>query len=682
MPSALETRLSQLGLTVNDQLMDRALRHSVFLKRLQTYEANRVANYIDQYVMPDLLGQLARRLEGIKTRGFDLGPATTKRLKTLTAEMGTTITEGFRKVRDEFGQGMYDLAKSEAARETNALTRAVSPLKNIAPTLIETVVPSAGLMREVVYRRPFQGRLLKDWFAGIGEGMHRSVQDQLRIGLIEGESTGAIMARIRGTGAIPGVGRAAKRQALTVARTAITHVTTQAREATYQENAHLMNGVQWVSVLDAKTTDYCFDGSSLVVSLGAPLRVFRRSYQGDMAIIRTASGKELRATPNHPVLTARGWLPAHELKPVHDVLYAFSGEGLCVPCRKYVGAPPTFSEVADAALDPSRSNVFAKSTSAADFHGDGAGTNGDISVATLHGDLMRDIESRIFESAGDEVLGRLYAGSVGLDGLGATLNHLGLQPGSWKMAPELNSSFVQDAVHDCLTSANRTANGIGLHTAIEHLDDTASLDIGNAKLLTSGVMFHEPVPLEVGGHGRCSCSVVPCQRCGALAVTVSTDQIRSVRVKTNYSGHVFNLQTETGSYLISGCLVHNCYTLDGQVFPIGEGPRPPGHLSCRSTTAPSVKSLYELGLTKAEYKATDPGMRAAFGSTGPASVPINITGEQFLRRQSKEFQAEVLGKGRAELFRRGKVSFSKFVDHRGRPMSLRELEKIESRLGD
>lgn len=73
--------------------------------------------------------------------------------------------------------------------------------------------------------------------------------------------------------------------------------------------------------------------------------------------------------------------------------------------------------------------------------------------------------------------------------------------------------------------------------------------------------------------------------------------------------------------------------------------RPPAHPNCRSTMVP---------LTRGE-------------------MPERVNYEQWLRRQPGSFQDDVLGPGRAELFRRGRVSLDQFVDHSGRTLTLKEL---------
>ena len=49
----------------------------------------------------------------------------------------------------------------------------------------------------------------------------------------------------------------------------------------------------------------CFPAGA-VVSGPSPDAATRRWYEGELAILRTASGKELTATANHPVLTDCG----------------------------------------------------------------------------------------------------------------------------------------------------------------------------------------------------------------------------------------------------------------------------------------------------------------------------------------------------------------------------------------
>jgi SPP1 gp7 family putative phage head morphogenesis protein len=105
-----------------------------------------------------------------------------------------------------------------------------------------------------------------------------------------------------------------------------------------------------------------------------------------------------------------------------------------------------------------------------------------------------------------------------------------------------------------------------------------------------------------------------------------------------------------------------CKSLDGKVFKIGEGTRPPVHIRCRSTTVPVLKSWKEFGL-----KEPAEGTRASLN--GQVSESINY--EQWLRKQSVENQNEALGVGKAELFRGG-MPLDRFIDN-GKELTLEQL---------
>jgi hypothetical protein len=59
-------------------------------------------------------------------------------------------------------------------------------------------------------------------------------------------------------------------------------------------------------------------------------------------------------------------------------------------------------------------------------------------------------------------------------------------------------------------------------------------------------------------------------------------------------------------------------------------------------------------------------------------VPKDVTYQEWLRRQPPEFQDDVLGPTRAQLFRDGDVSLDRFVDESGEQLTLDQLRIRES----
>lgn len=116
-----------------------------------------------------------------------------------------------------------------------------------------------------------------------------------------------------------------------------------------------------------------------------------------------------------------------------------------------------------------------------------------------------------------------------------------------------------------------------------------------------------------------------------------------------------------------------CMALDGKVYDIDKAKMPPYHWNCRCVTVPALKSWKELGINLREAPE---GTRASMDG----QVPASMTYGKWLKKQDEETQDEILGKGKAALFRRGKVPIEKFIDTRNNPLTLEQLQALEKRL--
>jgi hypothetical protein len=119
------------------------------------------------------------------------------------------------------------------------------------------------------------------------------------------------------------------------------------------------------------------------------------------------------------------------------------------------------------------------------------------------------------------------------------------------------------------------------------------------------------------------------------------------------------------------CIAYSGATWDMDYEPILENDLPynggvPRHFSCRSAEALLMKTLREMGVDMDE---PDPGMRAS--SDGPISAKTTFA--DFLKMKGEDYQNEVLGKGRAAMFRAGKLTPRDLVSAAGRPLKLADL---------
>lgn len=95
---------------------------------------------------------------------------------------------------------------------------------------------------------------------------------------------------------------------------------------------------------------------------------------------------------------------------------------------------------------------------------------------------------------------------------------------------------------------------------------------------------------------------------------------------------------------------------------------PPAHWACRSTVIPITKTFRELGIDQDEIPQST-------RSSMDGQVAADLTFEKFLASKPPEFADEMLGKGRAQLWREGKISFSDLLNMQGQPLTLKQLEK-------
>ena len=113
-----------------------------------------------------------------------------------------------------------------------------------------------------------------------------------------------------------------------------------------------------------------------------------------------------------------------------------------------------------------------------------------------------------------------------------------------------------------------------------------------------------------------------------------------------------------------------CMEQDGKVYDIDDGPRPPFHWNCRTTTVPVLKSLKEMGFKSPDFP---PATRASM----KGQVPARQTYGPWLRKQPAAVQDDILGKAKGKLYRKHKLPVSAFVDDKRRVLTLKQLRKKE-----
>ena len=118
------------------------------------------------------------------------------------------------------------------------------------------------------------------------------------------------------------------------------------------------------------------------------------------------------------------------------------------------------------------------------------------------------------------------------------------------------------------------------------------------------------------------------------------------------------------------CIAHSGAEWDMEGKPIvGNFPfePPPLHFNCRSMLVPITLSYRELGIDVDKPKGTR--------ASDLGQIPSDTTFSSFLKRHDAAYVDDLLGPGRAKLWRDGKITLNDLVSQTGRPLTLDQLAK-------
>lgn len=648
----------------NGIIADAFTRHGLDLLRVEAGQRRRI-----QELLTDLEGELVAQLAKVDPTGVARESARVQRLEKLLAQVQDTIRASYRDAsRDLIGE-LRELAEIEADFAVKALNDGVQT--ELFSGLL-TRSQAIALVGDVLV----QGAPISEWWARQAGDTLQRFTDEMRLGIAQGETSADLIRRIRGGTKqgepVVGFMQISRRNADSLVRAATQAVAERAKDYVYDANADLLAAVVWTSTLDMRTTVQCFPEETLAFPVGGLLGVFRRAYQGDLVVITTTSGQKLRCTPNHPILTARGWRAAQEVEPGKEVVYRVVGDVGAVCPGQNVGVPASMGAIADALLKIPGVDVVRESASEADFHGDGQGGQHEIYRPRADCDLWAALNA----SGLEHVANTLFCG-VHLSGLFAPDGHLdaAVDCDSFRgEAAKVCAVPVQDGVKAAFRHSEFTDDVRRFSALVEGVNNPAF--VGAQFGFASPFMSHDASALEDAGDCCRGDVVALADHGGGSAVRVVAENVVSVE-REFFSGHVVNLSTGSELYIANGLVVHNCQVRDGLRYTV-KGKKPIGHdvpwlsgpgnlhWGCRSASRPETKSWRELGF---DIDDLPPGTRASMNG----QVPSNTTFEGWLARQPKDVQDASLGVGRADLWRDGKITFRDLLDANGRELSLDEL---------
>lgn len=204
---------------------------------------------------------LQRELDAVLVRhGINLSSIVEDSVR-LTASMqlriNTEIRQTYRRIYEMAETELQRLYKSQVGFETSMIN---SSLRNI---YVAKQTARNVRIRDLILR---DNKNLAEHFASISTAERRIMTQTIRNGLADSLSNRQIASNIRQRLLLP------RTQVNTLARTAITDISTAAADEVYQNNIDVIDGYQYVATLDGRTSIICarLDGKVFSVDKGGP----------------------------------------------------------------------------------------------------------------------------------------------------------------------------------------------------------------------------------------------------------------------------------------------------------------------------------------------------------------------------------------------------------------------------
>ena len=304
----------------------------------------------------------------------------------------------------------------------------------------------------------------------------------------------------------------------------------------------------------------------------------RRWYSGEMVTVNTERGQKLTITPNHSVLTNKGWVPAGFLREGDGVFGSLDRDRIIprVPDEQH---GETSIEDHWGALRM-MGRLTRVPLTAEDFHGDGP--QGEVDVVSIDRHLAPERYPSVSQPFSEQALalgwmelpgtfaglcdehsglgGALRAANSGMGGGGqlgtlfrGKLGHA-LAP-RFAAATDIFARLNQHALYGSSRDLVFLSERQNAQPTSMLGNEFADLDIGGAPSVVA--RFDAP-DVQFAGDGLRVHAEIGSKLVDRLSGLVSSDRVVSVE-RSGFRGHVYNLSTGEGWYSAAGLIVSNCH---------------------------------------------------------------------------------------------------------------------------
>ncbi|NBX02624.1 MAG: hypothetical protein EBR02_00885 [Alphaproteobacteria bacterium] len=305
---------------INEALFHAGVQHQIYLQRYSTQVVREMLNILLDGEA-DIITKLSRA---------DLTDFSQQRLRAILAEVRKLNTEVYKALQSRLDTQLADTANYEANFNANLIEK-------ILPVEITLIRPAIETLSSLVSSKPMQGRFIAEEVKDLDAIRIKQIEQAIRIGILEGETTPDIIRRIRGSKAMnykDGILQRSRDDVERLVRTSITHITARARDELYRANDSVVKAWRFTATLDRRTTVICasLDGQVFDLSTGPMPPRHPNCRSSSTPILKSwqelgIDAKELtestRASMDGQVpetLTYQDWLKKQPQDVVEDVL--------------------------------------------------------------------------------------------------------------------------------------------------------------------------------------------------------------------------------------------------------------------------------------------------------------------------------------------------------------------------
>ena len=320
---------------------------------------------------------------------------------------------------------------------------------------------------------------------------------------------------------------------------------------------------------------YCFPPDSKIPFANGIEKAFRHWYAGELTTLVMASGKTLRGTPNHPILTANGWVALGVLK---------KGDYVIESCDELIGSAKKYQNhgittIADIFSSFQKNGIIqSRNGSTADFHGDGSDSNVDTVFSadgltlSINAFCPKVVDNFPLPKTDDKLLSagafkkfcmRCFAASSSLmRGI-----YTGLSSGFWHLSHANyigngltsygNTSILQSSNDNGTRKFQSVTNGKQALARLICFNNWLHVNVKDKFRRLNPFANINSKSIDSAKEALSFPADNLCNLLDGLPFTAKPVEIVNVE-RSSYSGHVYNLQTKDGWYVTDGIITHNC----------------------------------------------------------------------------------------------------------------------------